>query len=102
MHCRNILHHVRRLRALIDRQPCLRSVPVGHHGARLQRDAGMAPENEVGFDHLVGLREGPIDLPGIVVALEGEIVAKRSMDDRRRRIERRAHIRDRLKFFILD
>ena len=35
-------------------------------------------------------------------ALEGEIVAKRTMDDRRRRIERRAHIRDRLKLFILD
>ena len=67
MHCRNILHHVRRLRALIDRQPCLRCVPIGHHGARLQRDAGMAPENELGFDHLVRFGESRSTSPALWV-----------------------------------
>ena len=52
MQGRDVLHHMRRLRALIDREPRFCSVPVGHNSARLQRHAGMAAEDEVGLDHL--------------------------------------------------
>ena len=62
----------------------------------------MAPEHEVGFDHLVGPGEGPVDITCCMIALKGKIVAERGMDYGRRRIERRAHIRNRLKFIILD
>ena len=52
---RDVLHHVRRLRALVDRQPRLGGVPVGHHRARLQRHAGVPAKDEVRFHHLVGI-----------------------------------------------
>ncbi len=43
----NVLHHVRRLSALVDREPRLGDVPVGDHGARLQRDAGVPAEDKL-------------------------------------------------------
>ena len=55
----DVLHHVRRLGALVDRQPRLGGVPVGDHRARLQRHAGVAPEDEFRFHHLVGIRQTP-------------------------------------------
>ena len=79
----DVLHHVRRLGALIDRQPRLGGVPVGDHRARLQRHAGVAAEDEIRLDHLVGIGERLIDRAGVGAALEGEIVAERGMDDRR-------------------
>ena len=54
MQRRNILHHVWRLRALIDRKPSFRGVPVGDHRARLQRHAGVPSKNEFHLHHLVG------------------------------------------------
>ena len=54
----DVLHHVRRLRALIHRQPRLAGVPVGDDRARLQRHAGMAAEDELRLHDLVGVREG--------------------------------------------
>ena len=74
---RNILHHMRRLRALIDGQPRFRGVPVGHHRARLQRHAGVPSENELRLHHLVGFGKGLIDGAGIVIALKSQIVAER-------------------------
>jgi len=41
MERRDVLHHVRRLCALVDRELSLGGVPVGHHGARLQGHAGV-------------------------------------------------------------
>ena len=99
---RDILHHVRRLGALVDRQPRLGDVPVGDHRARLQRHAGVTPEHEVRFHHLVGIGERLVDSAGIEMALEGEIVAERGMNDRGFRIERGAHVRHRFQFLIVD
>ena len=78
----DVLHHVRRLRALVDRQPRLGGVPVGDHRARLQRHAGVPSEDEFGFHDLIGAGERRIDLAGIEVALESQIVAERGMNHR--------------------
>ena len=55
MQRRDVLHHVRRLGALVDRQPRLGGVPVGDHRARLQRHAGVPAEDEIRLHHLVGI-----------------------------------------------
>ena len=102
MQRRNILHHMRRLRALIDRQPRFRGIPVGYHRARLERHAGVPAENELRLHHLVGFGKGLIDGARIVIALKGQIVAERGMDHGRCRIERGAHVRYRIEFLILD
>ena len=83
-----VLHHVRRLRALIDGEPLLARVPVGDDGARLVGDAGVAAEHERGLDHRIGVRETLVGIAGDVHALEAEIVAKLGMDDRRAGVER--------------
>ena len=100
MEGRNVLHHVRRLRALIDRQPRFGDVPVRHHRARLQCHAGMPAKDELRFHHLVGAGKRRIDGAGVVVALESEVVAERRMDHRGFRIERGAHVRHRLQLLV--
>ena len=102
MFCRDILHHMRRLGALIDRQALIARIPVGQHRARLQRHAGVAAENELGLNHFVGPGKGFVDLAGIEIALEGEIVAEVGMNDRRLGSQRRAHVCDRRQFIVVD
>ena len=79
-----VLHHVRRLRALIDGQALLAGIPVGDDGARLVGDAGVAAEHEGRLDHGVGLGEALVGIARDVHALEAEIVAELGMDHRRR------------------
>jgi hypothetical protein len=74
---------VRRLSALIDRQPCFRNVPVRHDRARLKRHAGVSTKNELRFYHLVRIGEGLVDITSVVIPLEGKIVAEGGMDDGR-------------------
>ena len=83
-----VLHHVRRLRAMIDGQALLARIPVGDDGARLVADAGVAAEHERRLDHRVGVREALVGIAGHVHALEGEVVAELGMDHRRAGIER--------------
>ena len=61
-----VLHHVRRLRALIDGHALLAGIPVGDDGARLVGDAGVAAEHERGLDHGVGLGERLVGIADIV------------------------------------
>ncbi len=70
---RDILHHARRLRALIDREPRFRDIPVSNNRARLKRHAGVATEDKLSFHDLVGIGQGLIDFAGIMDALESEI-----------------------------
>ena len=86
MERRYILHHVRRLRPLVDRKPRLSGVPVGNDRARLQCYAGVPSKNEICFHHLVRGSKGVINGACVVIALEGQIVAKGRMYHRRRRI----------------
>ena len=72
-----VLHHVRRLRALIDGHPLLAFVPVGDDRARLVGHAGVAAEAERRLDHRVGFGEGLVDRADVELALEAEIVAER-------------------------
>ena len=88
----DVLHHVRRLGALVDGQAGLAGVPVGDHGARLERHAGVAAEAEARLDDGIGIGEGAVDLAGVKVALEGEVVAKLRVDDGRAGVERRRHV----------
>ena len=83
-----VLHHVRRLRALIDGEARLAGVPVGDDRARLVGDAGVAAEHERRLHHRVGLSETLVGIAGLELALERKIVAELGMNDRRGRIER--------------
>ncbi len=97
-----VLHHVRRLRALIDGHPFFGRIPVGDDGARFGGDAGVAAEHEGGFHHRVGFGEGLVDRADIEFALEAEIVAKLGMDQRRLGIERGFRIGDGRQFLVAD
>ena len=97
-----VLHHVRRLRALIDGQALLAFVPVGDDRARLVGDAGVAAEHERGLDDGVGFGEGLVDGADIELALEAEIVAERGMDHRRLGVERGFRIGDGRQFLVGD
>ncbi len=83
-----VLHHVRRLRALIDGEPRLARVPIGDDGARLVAHSGVAAEPERRLDHRIGLGEALVWIPGVMRALEREIVAELGMDHRRAGIKR--------------
>ena len=54
----NILHHMRRLGALVDRQPRLGDIPVGDHRAQLQGHAGVAAKEKIRLHHFVGIGKG--------------------------------------------
>ena len=97
---KQVLHHVRRLGALIDRETLVARVPIGDDRARLHGHAGVPAEAERGFNHRVGLRKRLIRRAGFKLALESEIVAQLRMDDWRRRIERSLRIRDRRQLLV--
>jgi hypothetical protein len=98
----DILHHVRRLGTLVDRQPRLGGVPVGDDRARLQRHTGVPSEDEISFHHGIGAGERGIDLTGVEVALESQVIAERGMNHRGCRIKRGAHVRHRLQRLVVD
>ena len=98
----DVLHHVRRLRALIDREPRLGDIPVGHDGARLERHASVSAEDKVGLDDLVRLGKGLVNFAGIVNTFESKIVAKRGVDHRCGRIKCGSHVRHRIQLLIRD
>ena len=102
MQCGDVLHHVRRLGALVDRQSRFGGVPVGHHRARLQRHAGVPPKHEFRLRHLVGKRKRGINGAGVEPPFESEVVTERGMNHRRFRIQRCAHVGHRLQFAVLD
>jgi hypothetical protein len=102
MECGDVLHHVRGLGALIDRQPGLGDVPVGHHRARFKRNAGVSSEDEIRLDDLVGVCERLIDRAGVEVTLEGKVVAERGMDHGGLPIERGAHIGHRIQLLVFN
>ncbi len=97
-----VLHHVRRLRAVIDGQALIARVPVGDDGARLGGDAGVAAEQEGGFDHRVGLGEGLVGRADFELSFKAEIVAERGMDHRRLGVERGFRIGDRGQRLVAD
>ena len=99
---KKILRHVRRLRALIDRQALLARIPIGDDGARLVGHAGMAAEHEGGLHHRVGLGKTLVGIAGVERALESQIVAEFGMDHRRRRIERGFGVGDRGQHFVFN
>ncbi len=97
-----VLHHVRRLRALIDGEALLAGIPVGDDGARLVGDAGVAAEHECRLGDRVRVGKTLVGIAGNERALEGEIVGEFGMNDQRRRIERRFRLGDGGKRFVVD
>ena len=92
---RIVLHHVRHLGALVDGQALLALVPVGHDGAGLQRDAGVAAEDGSWLSTTCpAWRSAASTAPASMPAFEGEIVAERRDGSRRRRVERRQRVHD--------
>src|SRR5579883_774313 len=76
MMSRNILHHMRGLRSLVDRESRFRAVPIGNDCTGLQCHPRVAPEHELGLDDLVRRCKRLIDLTGTMDTFESEIVAK--------------------------
>ena len=95
-----VLHHVRRLRALVHGQALIARAPVGDDRARLVGDAGVAAEHEGGLHHSVGLGERLVGVAHGQRALETKIVVDRGMDHRRARIERGFRIGNRRKLLV--
>ena len=98
----DILHHVRRLGALVDGQPRLGGIPVGDHRARLQGHAGVAAEHEIRLDDLIATRRTPCRRRRHRAGARTQIVAERGMNDGGLRIERGAHVDHRLEFLVVD
>ena len=99
---KQVLHHVRRLRALVDGEALLALVPVGDDGARLGGDAGMASGDKGSLDHGVRLSEGLVRRADLELALKAEVVAEGSMNHRRLGIERGLRIGDGEQRLIID
>ena len=97
-----VLHHVRRLRAVVDGEPRVARVPIREDGARLVGDAGMAAEHERRRHHRVGVLEALVGIARHVHALEGEVVAELGMDDRRAGLERGFGVGDRRQLLVAD
>ena len=97
-----VLHHVRRLRALIHGQALFARIPVGDDGARLVGDAGVAAEHERRFHDRIGFGKPLVGVAGVQNPLEGEIVAKLGMDHRRLGVERGFRVRHGGEHLIVD
>ena len=87
-----VLHHVGRLRPLVDGEPPFPWVPVRDNGARLQGHTGVAAEHEIGLGNSRSRGKGRIDLADIEAALERKVVAEIGMDHQGARFERRVHV----------
>ncbi len=62
----------------------------------------MPPKGEIRFHDCVGFGKRPVHSAGVEVALEGEVVAERRMNDRGFRIERGAHVRHGVQFLVFN
>ncbi len=96
------LHHVRRLRRVMDGQRPLGAVPVRDDTAWFECHAGVPAGDEGGLDHLVrgGHRGGDVALFG--GAREDQVIAKLRMDDHSAGIECGLHVELRGQRFPLD
>ena len=99
---KNVLRHMRRLRAVKDGQALFARIPVGDDGARLVGDAGMAAEYKRRLDDFIGFREALVDFACLMLARKREIVAKLGVDNGRCGVERGLHVGNDGKFLILD
>ncbi len=97
-----VLHHVGRLRALVDGEALIAGIPVGNNSARLVGDAGVAAEPEGRLDDFVRQGEATVGIAGRMAALEAEIVAERRVDHGRRFIECGLGIGDGRQFLVVD
>ena len=89
-----VLHHVRRLRALVNGETTLALVPIGEDGTRLVGDAGVAAEMERRLDHRVGVAEAFVRIAADMHALEAQIIAELRMNDRGAGLERSFRVSD--------
>ena len=96
------LGHVRRLSAVMERQPAVAGVVVGDDRAGFRRHAGMASEAEFAFDHPVGRIESGGGGAVLDEALVEPVGPERGMEDGRPVVERRLDVGDGGKFFPLD
>jgi hypothetical protein len=86
------LHHVRGLRRVMHGEPGASAVVVGQDRARLDGEARVAAAVKGGLDDFVRIREGVVDLAGLVDALEAEVVAELGVDHGRGGQERGFHV----------
>mgnify|MGYP003694175303 CR=1 FL=1 len=96
-----VLHHVRRLGAVIDGHALLAFVPVGDDRASARLVTPVwRPNTESRLNNRIGFGEGLVDGSDVELPFEAEIVAKRGMDHRRFGIESNFGIGDRRQFLV--
>ena len=99
--CVQVLHHVRRLAGVVNREALLGRVPVGDLAARLESHAGVAAELEGGFLDRIGARERLVDRSGVQGPGKAQVVAKLRMNKRCFGRKSGLHVDDRGKAFEL-
>ena len=97
-----VLHHVRRLLRVVDRELLLGGAPVGNLAARLQRHTGVAAKFEGGVDHVVGLRKGLVHAARVQAAGEAQVVAQLGVNHRGAGVEGGFHVDHRRQQLPLD
>ena len=83
----HVLHLMRRLMRMVDRQGFRAGIEIGDQAAWLKGKSGLAVETEFLFDDNCGFAEGSIGIAGLDIVLEGKVVAEFGMDHRRFGIE---------------
>jgi hypothetical protein len=100
--CIQVLHHVRCLLGVINRESLFGATPVGNLASRLERDTGMAPELEGGFGCYGSSGKCLIDCTGIEAAREAQIVAELRMNQWCFRVQGRFDLGDGGQFLEID
>ena len=90
--CIQILHHVRSLLRVVDRQLARRRVVVGNLATWLQRDSRMPTEVESSLGYDVSTRESLVDTPGVQRAGEAQVVSQLWVDHRGVRVKSGLHV----------
>ena len=97
-----VLHHVRRLSALVDREPPVALVPIRYQASCLECHPRVARKPELGGDDLIRRRQRRIHLPGVDPAFPRQISTQFRMQQRRYGIECLFDVDQRRQGCILD
>ena len=76
----DVLHHVRGLGGLVNRDAVVCRLVVGQHRSGLIGHTGVAREFECFLDHHMGLRKRLIEVVCLELALKADVVAQLGVD----------------------
>ena len=98
----DVLKLIRRLRRVMRRQPHLVGIEIGDDGARLHRHCRMPAKMKLFLDDMRGAGKDSVDIAGVDLAVEADIVAQLRRNHRRAGRACRIDIDDGRKLLVLD